>query len=408
MSAPIRFALSFAATLAAASAVPSAADIPFTKITIDAASPPDPWMKTAGDFTGDGFADVVVCGSKGPLILYAYPDWKKTQLASSASSESGSAAADIDGDGDLDLVIGTDWYVNPGPGKTAAGPWESHSLGLGGTHDVAVADLDLDGKIDVIMRGESTHDVILFKQVSPTAWTKKTLPAPVGYNGLALADLDKDGDPDIIIPGAWLENPRGDFAAAEWPLHPFASWDQFGAIQTGDFNADGFPDIVMSYSESAGRVSWFQGSANPKAADWKEHPIDAGPVTNAHALEVADIDRDGDADVITSEYEGAGRLLIYANSGKGADWGRQVVGTSKLHNIRVADFGKDGDLDILGAYAWGVNPVELWRNDLPGAAIRPFFRPSRAIAGGVRWQMQGRELAVRVPAALFIVRREMR
>jgi hypothetical protein len=373
-------------------AISRAADVPFTRITIDAASPADPWMKLVGDFTGDGYFDIMVCGAAGPLVLYAYPDWKKSVLAPDAASESGSAAADIDGDGDLDAVIGIQWYENPlVGGKAGSLPWTGHELGDGGTHDIVTADIDKDGKIDVIMRSESAHDVFLFRQASPVAWTRKVIPYTAGYNGLAVGDMDKDGDIDLIVPGAWLENPGGDFAKGEWAAHPIGKWDDFAAIQAADLDGDGLLDVVMTVSESAGKISWFQAPTHPKTGSWTEHVVDAGPVTNAHAVEVADIDRDGDPDILTSEYAGSGRLLIYANGGKAASWSRQVVGTPRLHNIRIGDFGKDGDLDIVGAFAWEVSPIELWRNDSPPSALVRASRKPRSGAYPL-WGIQGKRV----------------
>jgi hypothetical protein len=390
-----------------ASALAGAADIPFTKVTIDPASPIDPWMKTAGDFTGDGQPDIMVCGASGPLVLYAWPDWKKSVIANGASSQSGSAAVDIDGDGDLDIVIGTEWYENPlKGGKPGSLPWAGHSLGSGGTHDITAVDLDKDVRIDIVMRGEATHDLNLFRQGADGKWTRKDIPYSMGYNGLATGDLDKDGDPDLIVPGAWLENPGGDFASGEWEPHAIGKWDDFAAIAAADLNADGRPDVVMTYSESAGKVSWFECPPDPKAGKWIEHPIDAGPVTNAHSVEIADIDRDGDPDVITSEYEGEGRLLIYANEGKDANWKRQAIGSGKLHNIRVIDIGKDGDLDIIGAYAWGVNPVELWRNDLPPAALPAHERMRTLPATSTPREIRGRAVRSLPATPVFRLPRE--
>jgi hypothetical protein len=55
------------------------------------------------------------------------------------------------------------------------------------------------------------------------------------------------------------------------------------------------------------------------------------------------------------------------NRGKGASWKLQVIATTGSHNIRIADIDHDGDIDIIGAN-WDTNkdpnhaPLEIWRN----------------------------------------------
>ena len=80
---------------------------------------------------------------------------------------------------------------------------------------------------------------------------------------------------------------------------------------------------------------------------------------------MADIDRDGDYDVITAEHRGTKKLQIFENNGKGTSWREHIVSTGKESHLgaRVADMDNDGDLDIL-SIAWDDHMyLHLWRND---------------------------------------------
>ena len=339
---------------------------PFTRNIIDPRSPHDPWAKAIGDLDGDSIQDVIVAGSRGPLVWYSHPSWLKVPItgADAYYTESGMAVGDIDGDGDLDITFGSVWFENPRPHAAPMSIWPPHPTGAKtNNHNVEVADLDKDKRPDIVMRGQSDSLITVLKQELSGSWSLRNIDPGVGLNGLALADVDGDLHTDIIVGGVWLKNPNGDILGGSWEKHEFGSWDPYAAIATGDINGDGRLDVVLAVSEKAGKVSWYENPPNPTDL-WLEHVIDLGPVDSAHAITVLDMDKDGFQDVVTAEFRGDGRILIYHNKEHGSSWTRQVLGKPALHNITAGDLDNDGDVDLVGTVTFGEGNVEIWENHL--------------------------------------------
>ncbi|MES1240948.1 MAG: ThuA domain-containing protein [Acidobacteriota bacterium] len=359
----------FGALFLAVASVPGLAqdteDVPFFRTVIAPQGPEAPCGKALADLDGDGRLDAVVAGSDGPLVWYAAPDWTPRVIGQGYATQGGLAVGDLDRDGDLDVTVGTVWFENP----RLAGPWPAHRIGSGGNQDVAVGDLDRDGRLDIVMRGGAGSMVTLFRQ-NGQSWLRRDLGGG-GTQGLVLADLDRDGFLDIVLGGRWLRNPRGKVLSRPWPRRTFGSWSPEATLSLGDLNRDGRPDVVMTVGEGQGRISWFENPKSSGKSLWQERVIDPGPLDSAQGVGVADLDRDGDLDVVTSEVRGEGRLLVYLNAGRASGWSRQVPGTPGLHDIRVADVEGDGDGDILGTLPFGKGPVELWENRFEPPAPRP-------------------------------------
>lgn len=82
-------------------------------------------------------------------------------------------------------------------------------------------------------------------------------------------------------------------------------------------------------------------------------------------MDVADFDRDGLIDIVIGEHRGSKQVKIWKNIAGGFAWQEQLVDEGKESHLgtRVADLDRDGDLEIV-SIAWDDYPaLHLWRND---------------------------------------------
>jgi len=228
-------------------------------------------------------------------------------------------------------------------------------------HDLLAADLDGDGKVDLVMRDQSSfgsmsgHSIFIYKQITPIKWTVRELRCPEG-EGVRIADINGDGRPDIVIGGSWFEN-SGDILKGAWSEHIFTTeWNYAHTkVVVGDLNGDGRPDIILAPAELRGgshRIAWYEAPADPKAGNWKQHVIEEPVETVVHALAVADFNRDGRIDLVAARmHQGKSpqEVVVYLNAGGGLRWKRQAIATTGSHDIVATDL--DGDARTVGVLA---------------------------------------------------------
>jgi hypothetical protein len=337
-----------------------------------------------GDFNNDGRPDIVA----GPY-WYEAPDWKPHKYRDLAGNvdDNGkgyrhdfmNAPLDVDGDGLLDLVTcgwfikQVAWYRNTG---ARGGPWPMTVAERNGNYETGdLCDIDGDGKaLEIIPAAKHTSwsESAVDRDGVRRLVRHEVSSKPHQY-GNGAGDVNGDGRPDLLRPDAWYEAPA-DLRNGSWKQHPLA----VGSLTPGkaehtpqilvyDVDADGRNDIVTSSAHRHG-IFWYRQVREGGRIAWRQHVIDKS-WSQAHSLALADIDGDGDKDLVTGKRflahnggdpDARGTLGVYwyeLGRDGGVTWSKHVVsygqGIGSGLNVPVVDMDGDGDLDIVVTGKWG-------------------------------------------------------
>ena len=277
------------------------------------------------------------------------------------------AFADVDGDNDDDVLISgvnnyaeriSNLYTNEGNGNftlVAGTSFEGVSEG-----SIAFLDVDGDSDSDVLIRGvndlfQLSTRLYINDGNGNFSFVPGTPFDGVRYGSMALADVDGDNDPDLLITGLntaglsiaklYLNNGSGNFTLKTGT--PFIGV-QFSACAFADINGDGDQDVIISGFTSANqtvtKLYVNDGNGNFSSVSSLLEGVTFG------AIAFADTDNDGDLDVIINGDGNFGPITkLYKNNGNGSFAVAIVdafVGVSK-GTIDFADVNGNGYPDVV-------------------------------------------------------------
>ena len=325
---------------------------------------------TIGDLDGDGFYDLVAVHEDSDHLRLSFgtgdpDDWRSITLAEGAlvAEVEDSALADLDADGDLDLVVACEdahlaYFENPGgaPARIASA-WRSvipsATRGRGSWIRVYAANLDGDSSLEVVA-------------------TNKSIPMPSGKGSMDVPStpvsiFEIDGDP--LDPDAWRETPLAEYVV---PVN----------ARPVDLDADGDLDVlagsrgesrmIVHESREDGWVAWPIAPANPQPIRWLGLPKGL----SGFELAFADLNADGRLDIVVNDTVWSIAWLEQPERFD-APWTAHRIGWAlpdSPNALALVDVDGDGRLDLFSG-GYSEDPRETETPD-PGLLHR---------GGGIWW-----------------------
>jgi hypothetical protein len=314
-------------------------------------------------------------------------------------------AVDLNGDGKPDLA---------GSGQSAAAVMLNNGNGTfqpkveypvaGATQAVAAGDFNGDGRVDVIVTINSPQIslALLTGNGDGTLNPAVHFPNTSGFDSpdVVATDLNNDGKLDVVILHmiacftapcvaaevitVMLGNGDGTFQTRE-----LAAPQHMHALETGDFNRDGLPDLAIG-SENT-KLHILLGLGDGTFARQPEMTlVPGGDLFSAcNDVDVADFNRDTLQDLVVPLGNGNGNVVLLGNGDGTFRQSFRITerATSAPLNLAVADFNLDGSPDIARAMGDGtLGLMEIANGNGDGtfqAPVRYLVPPSQSSLGGL-------------------------
>jgi hypothetical protein len=277
-----------------------------------------------------------------------------------------SATGDFDGDGKLDIAVAN--WNNGGVGSVSVLRnrsvndtilFDTASYASGnGTHRVTIADIDLDGKPDLLAVAYNSYYISVFRNTTTTAGAITFAPRilistnPSPYD-ISITDMDGDGKPDIVssygvgnggvsvwknysVPGSISFGIRANYSTANTAVR----------LKVGDLNEDGKPDVAVANLSSA-RLSFFRNissAGNIVLAARQDIATGSRP----QSIDIADLNGDGRLDIAVGCDTPQAICIHPGIAGDSIRFGPRVDYRTgrQVNDLTIGDVDGDGEPDL--------------------------------------------------------------
>ncbi len=362
---------------------------------------------SAGDFDGDGKADMVVAVQSSGFGVQVLRNTSTTGnigftgVTTLPSSTVGmtTTLGDLDNDGRLDIVMAdhsnkvTVYRNTSTTGSISFAAGIVVPLGSGSSRGIAIADLDGDGRADMAVTNQNQSQMAVFRNLSSgpgninfnTAQSFATGSLPYG---VAITDLDGDGKADIAVanassasfsvfrntstPGNITLAAKTDFTTGIAPYN----------LAVVDLDDDGLEEIAVTNSNS-NTLSLFENTSSPGSISFGAKQ-DYATASAPRSVSAGDMDGDGDVDLVVGYNNGTQAVSVFQNTSilnsvSVAAAVNYTVNGSSAFSVLLTDLDNDGKMDM-ATPSYFNKVISILRNKSSEPGITT-FSPVAALSG---------------------------
>jgi len=286
-----------------------------------------------------------------PGALNAQVNLLSTSFAAAGSGPRNVAVADLNGDGKADLVVANSLdgtiSVLLSNGDGTFRPAVSYTIGSSGPNDVAIGDFNGDGKPDLAVTDTGVKGVfVLLGNGDGTFQLPVNYPTSDVTDDVVVADFNGDGNLDIAATdfsggvSILLGNGNGTFQADR----PFSTGTYADSLAVADFNGDGKPDLAVVNNNSE-NLTIFLGNGDGSFTQGATYTFSP----DIMGVAVGDLNLDGKADLVLAIGDGSPQqaATVMLGNGDGTFAAPVNYGTALwATGVVVADFNGDGKPDV--------------------------------------------------------------
>ncbi len=305
-------------------------------------------------------------------------DWTESSTGLPTGNYIAVDAGDYNNDGKIDIAAGrspgVEIWQNDRPDFTID-TYVLASINLPVTHtwaDVQFLDVNHDGKLDIgftSFQGQN-QGIRVYLGDGTGVWTESSsgLPTTGDFNGMRFADIDHNGTIDII---AAQNGGGGNNGIHAWSGDGTGSWTEMSLVspnsgaglELADLNHDGNLDVITGFWANNWGPLIFLGNGD---FTWSANQGPPGEAIDVDDVAVADVNHDGHLDIAASSMNDVG-IQLWTGDGTGmpGGWTRNDTGlptTDVWLGLDFADVNHDGHPDLVGAGYAGVGGtgVHVW------------------------------------------------